>query len=127
MRYIALEEVIYIYTEIIRRTGGDPGIADETALENVLAKPMVTFEGDELYPDVFTKAAVLLFAFITNRPFLEGNKRTAVICTLFVLKVNGYHIIAPQENLIDFVFGIAKGTYKVDHLIVWLRKNATPV
>jgi death on curing protein len=127
MRYITLEEVIYIYTEIIRRTGGEPGIEEETALEAVLSKPMVTFEGEELYPDVFTKAAVLMFAFINTRPFVEGNKCTAVICTLFILKLNGYHIIAPQESLVELAVGIEKGTYKVDHLITWLRNHATPI
>ncbi|HAK73299.1 MAG TPA: type II toxin-antitoxin system death-on-curing family toxin, partial [Sporomusaceae bacterium] len=50
MRYLELEEVIYIYTQIIQRTGGLAAINDEKMLESILAKPLVTFEGDELYP-----------------------------------------------------------------------------
>ncbi len=125
MRYITLEEVIYIYTEIIKRNNGKAGIKEETILEDV-AKPMVTFEGEELYPDLFTKVAVLIFAFINNRPFISENKCVAVLCALFVLRVNGYHLTATQESLVNFINGIEEGKYKVDHLITWLRKNAVP-
>lgn len=127
MRYLSLEEIIYIYSEIIRRSGGKPGISNEKILESVLMKPMVTFEGEELYPDIFTKVAVFLYAFINNRPFIDGNKRTALICALFILRVNGYHIIASQDKLIELAIDIEKGRYKVDHLINWLQKNAIPV
>jgi len=127
MRYITLEEVIYIYTEIIKRNNGKAGIKEETILEDVLTKPMVTFEGEELYPDLFTKVAVLIFAFINNRPFISENKCVAVLSALFVLRVNGYHLTATQESLVNFINGIEEGKYKVDHLITWLRKNAVLV
>jgi death-on-curing protein len=126
MRYITLEEVIYIYTEIIKKCDGKAGINEEAVLEGVLAKPMVTFEGEELYPDLFTKVAVLVFAFINNRPFINQNKCVAVLCALFVLRVNGYQLTASQESLVDFIGGIENGQYKVDHLINWLHNNAVP-
>jgi len=126
MRYITLEEVIYIYTEIIKKNNGKAGINEEAILESVLAKPMVTFEGEELYPDLFTKVAVLVFAFINNRPFINENKCVAVMSALFVLRVNGYHLTASQESLVEFINGIENGSYKVDHLITWLQKNAVP-
>ncbi|MBP1764231.1 MAG: type toxin-antitoxin system death-on-curing family toxin [Firmicutes bacterium] len=127
MRYITLEEVIYIYTEIIKRSNGRAGIKEEAVLEDVLAKPMVTFEGEELYPDLFTKVAVLIFAFINSRPFISENKCVAVLGALFILRVNGYHLTATQESLVNFINGIEEGKHKVDHLISWLRKNAVPV
>jgi len=127
MRYITLEEVIYIYTEIIKNNNGKAGINEEAILESVLAKPMVTFEGEELYPDLFTKLAVLVFAFINSRPFINENKCVAIMCALFILRVNGHHLTASQENLVEFIDGIEKGNYKVDHLITWLQKNAVPI
>lgn len=126
MRYINLEEVIYIYTEMIQRSGGDPGIADEALLESVLAKPLVTFDGDELYPDIFTKVAVLMYALIQNKPFVDGNKRVALLCGMFILRVNGYHVAAPQEAVVELIMEIERGRNKVDHLVIWLRKNAVP-
>lgn len=127
MRYLSLEEVIYIYTELIQRTGGQPGIRDEKILEEVLAKPLVAFEGEELYPDLFTKVSVLMYALVNSKPFVSGNKRIAVMCGLFILRSNGYQLIVKQDKLIDVVMGIENGSYTVDRLISWFQKNSLPV
>ncbi|WP_346355767.1 type II toxin-antitoxin system death-on-curing family toxin [Azotosporobacter soli] len=127
MRYLHMEEIIYLYTEMIRRTGGTAGLQDENALEEILNKPMVAFEGEDLYPDVFTKVAVLLYAMINNKPFQDGNKRIAVLAALFSLRINGYHVIAAQDKIIDMVKDVAAGRSKVDHLVTWFKKNTLPV
>ncbi len=127
MRYLTMEEIIYIYSETVQRTGGVAGINDEAALESILAKPLVTFEGEELYPDIFTKVAVLLYAMITRKPFAADNKPTAMMCALFIMRSNGYNIVATQESIIDLVDGTDTGKYTVDHLVNWFRRNTTPV
>jgi death-on-curing protein len=126
MRYLNLEEVIYLYSEIVQRSGTQPGIKDESLLDSILAKPMVAFEGEELYPDIFTKVAVLMYAIINSKPFASANKPTALVCALFLLRANGYHILATQESLVELAEGTEQGRYKVDHLVNWFRKNATP-
>lgn len=127
MRYLSLEEVIYMYTELIQRMGGEPGIRNERVLEEVLAKPLVAFEGEELYPDLFTKVSVLMYALVNSKPFISGNKRVALLCALFILRNNGYQLIASQDKLLDVILGIENGSYKVDHLIAWFQKNSLPV
>jgi death-on-curing protein len=126
MRYLNLEEVIYIYSEVAGRSGGEPGIKDETALETILAKPLVTFEGEELYPDIFTKVAVLLYAMINNKPFATANKQTALLCALFIMRANGYGIISTQDGLVELAEGAETGKNTVDNLVNWFRKNAVP-
>lgn len=126
MRYLSLEEVIYLYSEVVQRSGVQPGINDDSLLDSILAKPMVAFEGEELYPDIITKAAVLMYAIVNSRPFASANKPTALLCALFLLRANGYHVIATQENMVELAEGTEKGRYKVDHLVNWFRKNATP-
>ena len=44
-----------------------------------------TFDGNELYPDIFDKASQLCYSLIENHPFVDGNKRIGVL----FLKVNG--------------------------------------
>lgn len=123
IRYLSLEEVIYIYSEVIEKTGGQAGIAEEKLLENVLEKPMVQFEGEEIYPDVFTKSAVLMYAMVTSRPFVDGNKRTALACAIFLLKANGYQVVSAQENIVEVIKGTSEGKYHVDYLVNWLKRN----
>lgn len=126
MRYLELEEVIYIYSEVVQRVGETPGINDEALLESILAKPLVVFEGEELYPDVFTKVAVLMYAMINSRPFASANKPVALTCALFILRANGYQVIASQDSLVEIAEAAEKGNFKVDQLVKWFRRNAVP-
>jgi prophage maintenance system killer protein len=64
---------------------------------------------------------------INARPFASANKPTAVMCALFLLRANGFNIIATQENLVELADGTENGKYKVDHLVNWFRRNAVPV
>ncbi len=127
MRYLSLEEVIYIYSEVAQRSGVQPGIRDDALLDSIIAKPLVAFEGEELYPDVFTKVAVLMYAIVNSRPFASANKPTAVMCALFLLRANGFNIIATQDSLVELGEGTESGKYKVDHLVNWFRRNAVPL
>lgn len=126
MRYLSMEEVIYIYSEVVQRTGVEPGIRDDSLLEGILAKPLVAFEGEELYPDIFTKIAVLMYAMVNSKPFASVNKPTALMCALFLLRANGYNIVATQDNLVELANGTESGKYHVDHLVNWFRRNAVP-
>lgn len=123
MRYLTLEEVIYIYSEVIQRIGGIPGINDEEALEAILAKPLVTFEGEELYPDIFTKVAILLYAMISSKPFSSANSQTALLCALFILRCNGFAIIATQDSIVELVQGTESGRHTIDYIVGWFRRN----
>ena len=48
-----------------------------------------TFGGDELYPSVEEKAAMLLYLVIKNHSFSDGNKRIAATLFLWFLNNNG--------------------------------------
>ncbi|MEW5718511.1 MAG: Fic family protein, partial [Chloroflexota bacterium] len=79
MRYLELDEVLRIHERAIQRYGGLPELRDLGLLESALAVPKQTMFGDDLYPDVATKAAILLFTLIKNHPFVDGNKRTGFL------------------------------------------------
>jgi death-on-curing family protein len=52
-----------------------------------------TFDGNELYPSLWEKAANLLYLLTKNHPFIDGNKRIAASIFLYFLNINGvlYH------------------------------------
>lgn len=50
-----------------------------------------TFDGEDLYPSVEEKAAMLLYLVTKNHSFSDGNKRIAA--TLFLWFLNGNHIL----------------------------------
>lgn len=75
MRYLTLSEIIILHARIISQTGGALGIRDRQILESAAAQPQMTFDADELYPSIQTKAAALGHALIQNHAFVDGNKR----------------------------------------------------
>lgn len=48
-----------------------------------------TFDGDELYPSVEEKAAMLLYLVVKNHSFVDGNKRIAATLFLWFMQNNG--------------------------------------
>jgi death-on-curing protein len=67
--------------------GGQDGIRNEHGLESALAQPMnVYFYGQG---DLYDIAAAYAYHLAENQPFIDGNKRTAVVTTLMFLEGNG--------------------------------------
>ena len=52
MRYLALNEVLELYRQVMARTGGAEGIHDLNGLDSAIAQPRMTFGGEELYPTI---------------------------------------------------------------------------
>ena len=75
MRYLSLQEVISLHSLLIAQSGGSSGLRDRGALESAVAQPEASFGGEQLYPDLASKAAALGHSLIQNHPFVDGNKR----------------------------------------------------
>ena len=109
MRYLTLNEVLEIYNQIIRQSGGGAGIRDLNALESSLAQPRMTFAGDELYPTIIEKSSALGFSLIKNHPFIDGNKRTGQAAMEIFLVMNGYEIKASVQDQEQVIIQVASG------------------
>lgn len=62
MRYLSIIEVLEIHDQIISTSGGSLGIRDMKALESAVSQPRLTFNQEDLYPDIVHKASSLCFA-----------------------------------------------------------------
>jgi death-on-curing protein len=75
--------VIKIHEMLISEYGGTPGIRDINSLESAIARPSASFDQNDLYPSIFSKAAALIESLISNHPFVDGNKRVGYFCLRF--------------------------------------------
>ena len=123
MIFFDLEQVVKLHSSLIAKTGGMDGIRDENLLDSALNSLFQTFDGNELYPDIFDKAAQLCYSLVENHPFADGNKRTGVHLNLLFLKLNGEKIEYTQSELIDFGLGIASGKMTKDSIKEWLLNH----
>jgi death on curing protein len=106
---ISAVEVLIIHDRVIASTGGSLGIRDEGGLLSAVGRPFQTFGGEDLYPSVFEKAGALLHSLCSNHPFVDGNKRTALVAAAFLLHQNGIELDVPIDEGESFMLRVAQG------------------
>ena len=99
------------------------GVRDENLLTSAVNTPFQTFMGNDLYPSIYDKAAQLCYGIANNHPFTDGNKRTALHSMYVYLIINGYDIIAPQQDVENLIINVAAGRMHNTELSKWLQKN----
>ncbi len=123
-QYLTAEQILFIHSRIISETGGEHGILDLGTLQAAVERPKATFDGQELYPDIFTKAAALLESLVNNHPFLDGNKRTGITAVGIFLQINGWVLTAGNHQLAQFVFQVAQTQADQKEIADWLTENS---
>lgn len=123
MRYLSLEELLILHEYQIEKFGGVHGIRDIRLVESAVYRPQNTFDGKELYKDIFEKAGALGHAIITFHPFTDGNKRTGLYAMLVFLQLNGIEVSISNKELVNLGLAIAKGDLTIEPLSSFLRKH----
>ncbi len=121
MKTLNLEHVIEIHVLVLKQTGGGEGLRDLGRLESVIASQTQEVFGEELYKNLFEKAAALCRGVIADHPFVDGNKRTAMLVATTYLRINGVEFIAKAGEIEDFAVQIAVERLDVPVITVWLK------
>ena len=126
--FLILEDVLDIHARQLARFGGAAGIRDRGLLESAVAAPQAAFGGEWLHTDLFEMAAAYAFHIAENQPFVDGNKRTGLLCAIVFLDINGISIAFPDPRLHQAMIDIAnKKLTKKDFGIllrdIFLRKQ----
>ena len=123
MKILTKNQVIALQKQLIDRYGGTYGIRDEGILDSALHAPFQTFSGEELYPDVFEKAARLGFGLIKGHAFIDGNKRIGTHVMLIFLRLNDVMLRYSDDELIQMIFDVASGSADDKALLNWLKDH----
>lgn len=99
MKYLTAEEILIIHSEIIDQTGGTHGVRDNNLLASSAERARHSFGGEELFPDVFTKAAAYFHSLAMFHVFIDGNKRTAIASAARFLYMNGYELEVTNRQM----------------------------
>jgi death-on-curing protein len=87
--HVTIDMVREIHGEALSRFGGLNGVRDENLLASAVLTPQSRFAGKSPYTDLIDVAAAYLFYICRNHPFLDGNKRTAMMSAIVFLRLNG--------------------------------------
>jgi death-on-curing protein len=83
----------------------------------------MTFGGEDLYPDLASKAAALMPSLVLNHPFVDGNKRIGVAAAELFLEYNGQGLNAADEELEAVTMSVAEGKLEAEALAIWIRQR----
>lgn len=124
MKYLTAEQVLFIHARLIAETGGEHGVLDLGLLQSAVARPRATYDRQELYPGLFSKAAALLESLIGNHAFVDGNKRTAITAAGLFLRLNGYRMTADNQQLEKFTLQCAQHLVSWEQMTLWFERQS---
>ena len=122
--FLTLEQVLFIHTTQIDNYGGSDGLRDLGLLESAILRAQSTFSGKDLYSSIFEKAAAYAHSLILNHPFVDANKRTAIVSALTFLEINGYTVSMSQKAIIDGCLKIESKKWNIRQISIWLKTHS---
>lgn len=120
---LTLEQLLELHALVIHETGGSSGLRDLGRLESAIATQTQSVFGEEIYPSLWHKAAAMIRGIIGDHPFVDGNKRTAMLAGLTFLRINGKTFKAPKGTIEDFAVEIATKKLGVAEIAEWLKEH----
>ena len=119
------EAVVWAVHEVqLAEHGGSAGVRDAGLLASALARPLNLVAYGE--PDAAALAAAYGFGIARNHPFIDGNKRTAFVCTELFLVLNGTILTADDADCVATMLALAAGDLAEADFAAWLRSHTAP-
>lgn len=125
MEYLSVDDVLAIHLLALEEFGGTPEILSQDRLESCIESPRQTMFGQDLYPDIQSKACILFFLLVQNHPFMDGNKRTGALALLEFLERNGYVLNTNNDELYLFTIDVATSVLDKEQVIEWIQIHLT--
>jgi death-on-curing protein len=122
-RWLGRLAVDEAHFRLIREHGGVHGLRDENALESALARPRDRwhYEAGSRLSDL---ADAYAFGLARNHPFLDGNKRIALVAMVAFLDRNGVELTATNAEAASVMLAVAAGELAEDDLADWIDRRA---
>lgn len=106
-RWIEEPVVRAIHEALLAEHGGALGLRDGAALAAALARPQQLAAAGN--PDTEDLAAAYGYAIARQRPFSDGNKRTALVCSELFLLMHGIELQADDAACVSIMLAITAG------------------
>lgn len=120
-RWVDEGALVRLHDESIARHGGVAGLRDPALLSSALARPLNLASYRQ--PDAADLAATYAYGIATNHPFVDGNKRAALLALGVFLRLNGLALRASQAQTTAVIMDLAAGSMDESRLADWIRAH----
>lgn len=127
IRYLTAKEFISINIYLINRYSKDETaeVKDAGLLDSAINRPKQSAFGEDAYPSMIEKAAVLFQSLALNLAFHNANKRTAFTSMVQFLTYNGLNFLIDPKVAEDFVVDTVIHKYDFDEIVNMIREHTT--
>ncbi|APX72150.1 type II toxin-antitoxin system death-on-curing family toxin [Companilactobacillus allii] len=128
MIFLKKEELIAINKRALTRSHSNLiGVQYPQGLDIVIEQPQQGVFGRELYPNIWIKAAFIIQKITKKHPFMDGNKRTAILAGLIFLDINGYELEFTADEGEKIILGVTNSADSEETMVSlaeWLKIKA---
>ncbi len=121
-RWITEPILLAIHSQQIERYGGTHGVLDENVVRSSLARAINRWAYDD-DADIADLAAAYLLGFARAQGFRDGNKRAALATALVFLRLNGYELHVPPQEIYALTMRAATNAADDDVVAAYLRER----
>ena len=121
INYVSIDQAGMLYCKITKTN--NPTYLARSNVEFVLSFVEEMYENPDTVEAVIGKSAYLWHKIASNQWFADANKRTGYELGRLFLEINGFTLMATEDDKMAVSKLIATNIYEIDHLIVWIRKS----
>ena len=125
IEHLTLEDLLALADDL-----GVPKVRDLGLLDSAAHRPKSSLMGQDAYPTLDEKAAVLLESVVRNHPLVDGNKRLGWMAVFVFYGLNGFDLDAPEDDAYDLVIAVSTGSVAyaeaAERLGPWVRRDVAP-
>jgi len=121
-RWLSRAVVVSLHDESLALFGGLQGLRDGGLLDSALSRPRNRLACE---PETLTNrlAAAYGFGLIRNHPFVDGNKRIAVLAVAVFLALNGRSFDPDEADEVRTILALAGGELDEEAFAAWISAN----
>ncbi len=119
--WIQRNVIVAAHSAQLAEHGGVAGTRDAGLLDSALARAENLAAYGE--PDIAALAAAYGFGIVRNHPFVDGNKRAALIATELFLALNGFDLVVGDAECVVTILGLAASEIDEAEFAAWLRTH----
>ncbi len=124
-KFLTHDQVVRIHKLQIDLFGGLHGVKNEGLLLSALGQPETGFGDQYFHKDLYEMAAAYLFHLVKNHAFHDGNKRIAALTAAVFLQVNGFMVIADEDEFEKLVLDAAQSFVTKEQIAEFFKNNTS--
>jgi len=128
IQVLTFTQIVEINHRLLEEFGGffagAKNLQNPISLEHLLEEIEGFIFDQELYPDIFSKAALIAQRIIIGHICYDGNKRTGMESCRMFLEINGYNMVLDHEA-INVALDITAHKIQFNEIRTWLINKST--